>query len=212
MIFFCILVVIVGLFYYAITMPIKNIYIQGNHIVLDNEILTLSSLYEYPSFLLTKKSTIQKKILKNNYIKDVVVKKRLGNVLELLITEYQVIAFTRDGKVILSNGRKLDAVDELEDIPILMNEIDKENIYREFASKFGKLREDILKQISEIEYCPVSVDEERFLLYMNDGNLVYITLTKIEKLNLYNQMKDQLGDKRGIIYLDSGDYVEVKSG
>ena len=45
---------------------------------------------------------------------------------------------------------------------------------------------------------------------MNDTNLVYITLTKIDKLNKYNKIKDALGSQTGIIYLDSGDYVELK--
>ena len=45
---------------------------------------------------------------------------------------------------------------------------------------------------------------------MNDGNYVYITLTKITKLNRYNSIKDELDGAKGIIYLDSGDYVEIK--
>ena len=45
---------------------------------------------------------------------------------------------------------------------------------------------------------------------MDDGNLVYITLTKIEKLNKYNDIKDKMDNKTGIIYLDSGNYIEIK--
>ena len=47
---------------------------------------------------------------------------------------------------------------------------------------------------------------------MNDGNLVYITLTKINKINKYNSIYSKMEGKKGIIYLDSGDYVEVKEG
>ena len=45
---------------------------------------------------------------------------------------------------------------------------------------------------------------------MNDGNYVYVTLTKIDKINKYNSIKDQIGEDKGIIYLDSGDYIEIK--
>ena len=45
---------------------------------------------------------------------------------------------------------------------------------------------------------------------MNDGNLVYVTLPKITKINKYNSIYSGLEGKKGIIYLDSGDYVEVK--
>ena len=45
---------------------------------------------------------------------------------------------------------------------------------------------------------------------MVDSNYVYITLSKIEKVNKYNSIVKQLEGKKGIIYLDSGDYVEIK--
>lgn len=201
---------VIGLFYYAITMPIKNIYIRGNKIISDDEILQISFLNEYPSFLLTKKKEIQTSLKKNPYIKDVKVSKKIGNRIEIEIEEYQVIALTKEEKIILSNAKELDNIYELCDVPILINEIENKKIYQNFAGKFGQIDIDILRQISEIEYSPVSVDDERFLLYMNDGNLVYITLTKMNKLNKYDRIKDQLNGQQGIIYLDSGDYVELK--
>ena len=47
---------------------------------------------------------------------------------------------------------------------------------------------------------------------MNDGNQVYITLGKVTKINKYNSIYSRLEGKKGIIYLDSGDYIEVKEG
>ena len=43
---------------------------------------------------------------------------------------------------------------------------------------------------------------------MNDGNYVYITLSKIENLNKYEEIYNSLEGKKGIIYLDSGNYFE----
>jgi len=65
-------------------------------------------------------------------------------------------------------------------------------------------------KISEIEYVPNGIDKERFLLTMTDANYVYITLAKIEKLNKYNTIVSELNNKKGIVYLDSGDYIEIK--
>ena len=211
MIIIIVIILIIGLFYYAITMPVENIYIKGNRIISDDEILEMSSLNEYPSFLLTKKKEIKTSLKKNPYIKDVKISKKLGNRIELEVEEYQVVALTKEEKIILSNAKELDNIYELNDVPILINEIENQKIYQNFARKFGQIDTDILRQISEIEYSPVSVDDERFLLYMNDGNLVYITLTKINKLNKYDRIKDQLSGQHGIIYLDSGDYVELKN-
>ncbi len=209
MIFLGIILIIVGLIYYGMISPVKNIYIKGNQIVSDQEILSLSTLDEYPSFLLTRSSMIRSKIKKNPYIEEVSVQKKFGNVIEISIQEQCIVADV-GGKILLSNGELLENTYNLTDVPILKSTLENEEILKEFTKKFGTVDWNILRQISEIEYQPVEVDGERFLLYMNDGNLVYITLTKIHKLNKYNQIKDQLGGQQGIIYLDSGDYVELK--
>lgn len=209
---FIILGVLIGggvMFYYAINMPVENIYIVGNDFVSDNDILVLSGLDKYPSFLLTTNSSIKTKLLNNNYIEEVNVYKKVGNVIELEIKEYDVIAVNNDGELVLANGSFVDNNYGITDVPRLISNIDG-SILKEFAYKFSRIDSDILREISEIEYSPVEVDADRFLLYMNDGNFVYITLTKIDKMNKYNDIKDELIGKKGIIYLDSGDYVEIK--
>ena len=45
---------------------------------------------------------------------------------------------------------------------------------------------------------------------MIDSNYAYITLSKADKINKYNSIIQKLENKKGIIYLDSGDYVEIK--
>lgn len=181
-------------------MPIKNIYIKGNNIIPENEIIKLTSLYNYPSFLLTQKNQLIKNIKKNKYIKSVTISKKIGNILEINVEEYKPIAININEKIILENNQQLDNNYNLSDIPILINEITDPKISKNFASKFSKISPNILRQISQIEYSPVEVDKDRFLLYMNDTNLVYITLTKINKLNKYNKIKDKLEGKTGIIY------------
>ena len=92
--------------------------------------------------------------------------------------------------------------------PILIGDIT--SIKEKFIKKFSLVDNDVLLKISEISYVPNEVDSERFSLKMNDGNLVYITLPKITKINKYNSIYSGLEGKKGIIYIDSGDYVEVK--
>ena len=210
LLFLVILTIIISLTYYLLTMPIKNIYIKNNKIVTDNEIIKLAQLEDYPSFLLTTKKTIINKIKQNKNIDKVKVKKSFGNIITINIKEYQAIAITKNGELILSNGQKIENTYDLSDIPILINEIEDKKIYNSFANKLDKVNKNILRQISQIEYSPVEVDKNRFLLYMNDGNLVYITLTRINKINKYNAIKDKIENKKGIIYLDAGDYIELK--
>ena len=197
------------LIYYIVTMPIKNIYVNGEKYITENEILELTSLYEYPSFLLTKKATLINKIKKNNYIKNVTIRKKWGSILEINIEEYTPLALTKDNKIIIENGHLLDNIYNETDIPLLINEITDKEIYNNLSKKLKKINKNILRQISQIEYSPVEVDKDRFLLYMSDKNKVYITLTKIEKMNKYNKIKDALEGNSGIIYLDSGNYAEL---
>ena len=44
---------------------------------------------------------------------------------------------------------------------------------------------------------------------MNDGNYVYITLYKTYLVNDYIKILSTLENKKGILYLDSGNYFEI---
>ena len=150
---------------------------------------------------------IKEKLLKNDFIKNVKVKRKLPSKIYLEIEEYKPIAIYNDN-IILSSKKKIKNNNNLEYLPYILNNIDE--VYDSFVDKFSKINDDVLLKISHIEYSPNEVDKERFILYMVDSNYVYITLSKIEKLNKYNLIVNELENKKGIIYLDSGDYLEIK--
>ena len=191
---------------YILHIKIKNIYIINNNIVPDKDIINSAKLEEYPSFLLTTSREIKNNILKNDYIKEVSVTKKIGSKVYIDIEEYRTLCLYNN-EIILESGNKVENIHDL-NLPILLNDVS--SVYKDFINYFSKIDTNILTKISEIEYVPNEVDKQRFLLTMNDGNYVYITLTKINKINKYNSIKDQLEGKLGIIYLDSGDYVEIK--
>lgn len=205
-----ILLLLLILLYFAINyilhIKIKNIYIINNNIVPDKDIINSAKLEEYPSFLLTTSREIKNNILKNDYIKEVSVTKKIGSKVYIDIEEYRTLCLYNN-EIILESGNKVENIHDL-NLPILLNDVS--SVYKDFINYFSKIDTNILTKISEIEYVPNEVDKQRFLLTMNDGNYVYITLTKINKINKYNSIKDQLEGKLGIIYLDSGDYVEIK--
>lgn len=204
-------IILLSLFiYYYINSPTKNVYIINNNIISDNEILELSGLKKYPPYVLTSKSSIKKKLLTNPYIKDVKITKSLDFKFYITIYEYKILGISSDSKLILENGEMVNNTYNLVNYPRLINEVDS-SIYDNFIKKFSLIDKDILLNISEILYSPNDVDNERFLLYMDDGNYVYVTLSKIKKLNKYIDICGQLGEEHGIIYLDSGDYIEIKS-
>jgi len=198
------LILLINLIYYIFNIKTKNIYIIGNNIISDKEIIELAGLEDYPPYLLNYSYFLEKKIKQNQYIKDVKVKKRKFKIY-IYIKEYKKIALY-DNKILLENNTLQENEYKLNTLPIIINEIDTKS----FSKHFTKVDDNILLKISQIEYTPNEVDKERYLLYMNDGNCVYITLSKIEKLNKYTGIVSQMEEKNGIIYLDSGDYIELK--
>lgn len=208
-IIFCLLFLclVVSMFILAGNIPIKNIYIIGNSIVSDKKIITTSNIDNYPPILSTKKKDIINNLKNNNYIKEVKVEKKFPSKLYIYITEYKVLSIYNN-KVLLNSGILVDNTYNIYNVPTLISDIT--NVKDKYVSSFNEINSDILLKISEVEYTPNDVDNERFTLYMNDGNLVYITLNKISKLNKYNSIYSKLDGKKGIIYLDSGDYIEVK--
>ena len=88
------------------------------------------------------------------------------------------------------------------------NEIPKD-YYDAFIKGINKVDRDILNRVSEIKYDPDSVDEERLLLTMNDGNYAYITMKKFSALNDYVDFVKEFDNKKGILYLNSGEYFKI---
>ena len=193
---------------YILTLKIKNIYVLGNDILEDNIIIKDAKLQKYPSFIMTKSSDIKNNLLKNEYIKDVKISKKPLAKVYINITENKALAM-KDNKILLENKKYIDNTYNLTYLPTLANDITL--ILNDFCKYFALVDKSTLNKISQIEYKPNSVDNLRLLLYMNDGNSVYVTLTKIEKINKYNSIKDQLGNNLGILYLDAGDYYEIKN-
>lgn len=93
-------------------------------------------------------------------------------------------------------------------VPIVTNDI-PDDIYNDFINALRGVDLDILERISEIKYDSNGIDNERFYLTMNDGIYVYLTLSKFDKINDYDEIVSTLGDKKGILYLDSGEYFEI---
>ena len=205
--FFSFILAILIVFTYIINIPIKNIYILGNNILIDKEIIKISNLDDYPPLLKTYFLNIKQKLEKNDYIENVEIKRNIFGKIYIKIKEYNPVCIYND-KLILSSKKAVENDYKINYVPYVISDI--ESLYDKAIEKFSLIDKDILIKISHIEYVPNDVDKERFIFYMVDDNYVYITLSKIEKINKYNLIVKEHEGKKGIIYLDSGDYVEIK--
>lgn len=208
--FLLFLIVTISLYVVLSRIPIKNILIKGNNMVTDEEIINVANIENYPSFIKTLKFNIEKKVKSLDLIKEVEVEKKWGFILEINVVEYKILFKIKStGEYILDTKERKEELNINKNVAVLINYVPDE-ILDKMIKKFSDLDDTVIEKISEIEYSPTTYDTGRFLLYMNDGNEVYITLTKIKELNNYTKIKKQLGNKKGILYLDSGNYFEVK--
>ncbi len=202
-----ILVVIILSLVFFINLKITNIYVDGDYNILkEQEIIDIASISDYPKTLNFSSSKIKKNLENNIYIKSAkVTKKYLTQVYITVEENYPLFFYKTDNKTILLDGSK---VDKTFDVPTVINYIPNLK-YQDFVEKMGLLDNNILERISEIKYDPSDYDDERFLLYMKDGNYVYINLYKFSNLNKYIEIIKNFGNKKGIVYLDSGNYFEI---
>lgn len=202
------IIVIFGVVYLLSLFPITNIYIKGNNYIDDWSIITEAGIDNYPSFALTSTSKIKKKLNKNPYIKSVNVRKKLFGKIIIEVEENKILFRNTDNKIVLEDGSEIDDNLSNTTVPLLLNYI-PDTKYETFVDKMKQINDDILLNISEIRYYPNTQDDDRFLLHMNDGNYVYLTLTKFKQINYYEDVLDQLEGKKGILYLDSGNHFKV---
>lgn len=201
------LLYIIGmLVYYFFTMPIKNITIKGNDLVSEKEVLEAFNIDDNTTLFKVHKLSKKKLKSKLPMINDTKVKKDIFGNVEIIVEENKILFYNvLEEKYYLSNGSKIKN-DSIIGYPDLVNYVPKE-ILSSFIKKLSKVDTNVIKMISEIEYSPdkhdnVILDEERFLLRMNDGNIIYINTVNIEKLNKYQTIYASLNGK-GTLYLDS---------
>lgn len=195
--------------YFIANQPIKNIRVFDNYLLDDQFILEQAKIDSYPSFLLTTNKRIINRLLKCDLIKEITLKKRWGFKIDLYIREYKFLFYNQNNNcLVLENKKEIKSAPKDISLPILINYV-PDTIYDDFITKMLVVEDDIMAKISEIQYKPNDVDKERFLLTMIDGNYVYLTLYYFEKVNNYNSILLKLEGKKGILYLDAGNYFEI---
>lgn len=213
--FIIFLLIVIGFIlcvFLIVNLPTKNILIKNTDYLNDDYILDLAKLKDYPSFIMTNSYKVKNRIKKSPYVNDCKVKKKFFNVFEITIKEEQPIFYNKNNNSYLfSSGSfiKDDSINSTFRVPRLNNYVPDKK-YNRFIKAMSKINVDILGKMSDIEYVPNDFDKDRFVVYMDDGNMVYLTLTKFKQINYYNDVVSQLEGRHGILYLDSGNHFEIK--
>lgn len=195
--------------YYCFNLPVKNIYVIGNFYLSDTEIIETSGLKNYPAMTKVHPNKIKKNLEKLDLVQNAKIKRNiLGKVTIQIEENIPLFIYRSDNLVYLSNGKTTKDNDMFLGIPYLVNYTPKEKL-QTFIKKFSQINPDVISLISEIYYDPetkddISIDDERFLLKMNDGNSVYVNIVNLKRLNNYEKIFATIDEGlRGILYLNS---------
>lgn len=188
------------------SIPIKNIVITGTDYLTDELIINNSKLDSYPSLFKVTKRKIKKNLSNIDLVKDIDLKKSFNGTLTIIVKENKPLFLNLNiDKYILLDGKKING--SFLGVPTLLNYV-PDDIYKKFIKKLATVSYENILLISEIEYSPSMssnneiLDEERFLLRMNDGNTVYINVDNLNNLNYYKEAISPF-DYSGILYLDT---------
>ena len=212
LVFILIFYIIIYSIYSLLNMKIRNIVIKGNTYLKDYEIIEQANIKDYPPMLTLNKNKTINKLKELDLISDATIKKSFDFTLTIEIVEKKII-LEYDNNYYLSDGSKIKG--SYLGTPTLVNYL-PEGTLKKFLNEMGKLDYDIINSISEIEYSPTKnsdgniTDEDIFIFKMNDGMIVYISTDKIDIMNKYQKIYASLGDKKGILHLDKGNYLEVQ--
>ena len=212
LVFILIFYIIIYSIYSLLNMKIRNIVIKGNTYLKDYEIIEQANIKDYPPMLTLNKNKTINKLKELDLISDATIKKSFDFTLTIEVVEKKII-LEYDNNYYLSDGSKIKG--SYLGTPTLVNYV-PEGTLKKFLNEMGKLDYDIINSISEIEYSPTKnsdgniTDEDVFIFKMNDGMIVYISTDKIDIMNKYQKIYASLGDKKGILHLDKGNYLEVQ--
>ena len=210
--FILIFYIIIYSIYSLFNMKIRNIVIKGNTYLKDYEIIEQANIKDYPPMLTLNKNKTINKLKELDLISDATIKKSFDFTLTIEVVEKKII-LEYDNNYYLSDGSKIKG--SYLGTPTLVNYV-PEGTLKKFLNEMGKLDYDIINSISEIEYSPTKnsdgniTDEDIFIFKMNDGMIVYISTDKLDIMNKYQKIYASLGDKKGILHLDKGNYLEVQ--
>lgn len=189
LILFIYLIVCIAIYIYK--EPVKHYQIEGNTILSDVEILRMLDLTEYPAFVSINKKRIEKKLEDHVLISEAKVSYSLDFSIKIKIVENKPVFIVKStDEICLSDGTLIEYSNDYIGIPILLNTT-PEKVMKTLAKNLSKIDDGILYTINDIEYKPSYnaqnqvIDEYRFLLSMNDKNLVYINGKNTKTLNKY---------------------------
>lgn len=209
LVFLLFLYLIVCFCIYIYKEPVRHFEIAGNDLLSDVDVLRIMGVEDYPPFVSISSSGLEKKLKNNDLIKDAKVSYGFHFAVKVTIEENKPVFIAKESdQICLADGSLIPYSSEYVGIPILLNNTPKD-VMKVLASNLNKVDTGILYMINDIEYKPSYnsdnqvIDKHRFLLSMNDKNLVYVNAKRLKPLNRYlDVIATTKLTQNGVFYLD----------
>lgn len=196
---------------------IKKIEVNGQQIAPTAFYTEQSGLKPGDSMWSFKEKDIEKLLLKEDWVKKAVVKRKWLTTVTISVEEWQKVAYIAQDNTfypMLENGIVLKQQGVLVpiDAPVFL-EFDDEKIRKRLLKELANLQPTVLAVISQIKFTPTSTDPYAVTLFMNDGYEVRAEITTFaEKLNYYPSIVALIEGKeefeKGIIDIEVGSYYK----
>ena len=206
-----IILVFFAVLFYMLNIRVKNIYIIGNEATSDVEIIEAAGIENYPKIYRISKNKMKNAIQKLPLVEDVKIKRNIFGKVTIKVEESKILFYYKyDNKFITSTGARIENKNEYLGYPTLIN-FTPDTIFEKLVAGLNNIDYDIIKMINEIEYNPYKskegniIDNNRFVLKMNDQNTVYIDIPNIKNLNKYLTIiaTPDMEKTKGVVYLDT---------
>ncbi len=196
---------------YLFNVRTKNIYVKGNTLTKDIEIIKAAKLENYPKLIKIRPKKAASEITNLPLIKSAKIKRSIFGKVTITVEERNVLFYYRyNDKLVTSDNTQIDDNNLYLGYPTLIN-FTPDTTLEALVKGLNKVDPNIIKMIDEIEYEPYKsadgeiIDENRFKLFMNDANTIYIDTANIKRLNQYLEIYASLDMEtvKGVLYLDT---------
>lgn len=199
---------------------ISEIRVSGSKIVENEFYVKQSDLTIGHSMWGFRVADVEKKLSKEEWVKDVTVQRKWLTKVEIKIEEWQKIAYISENNAfypMLENGVIVKQTSTIEpiDAPVFLH-FNNEGLRKRLLKELANLNPEVLALISQINATPTKADPYAITLYMNDGYEVRAEISSLsEKLNYYPSIIAQIESKgeyeKGIIDIEVGTYYRSYS-
>ncbi len=198
-------------YYFSFDARIKVMACTGNYYYTDAQIYDMAKVNSASRSLLTPGFLVERRLESDPLIQSVTVKKN-GDQISLDVEEKTVIGyFVKEGKnyLLTNEGEQIELNEKyLKSIihfPLMSDFTDQqlENIWKEFKKYPELLTRDVVEKIAEMVPYQSSYDANMIKMTMQDGNVVFTSVSDLMMMSRYNDMLSQLRGQSVCLVLDA---------